>query len=158
MIFKDISLINEQNFPWYLLQVLDRAHFLPHIGSGEETRTQYQQLCQALDDYTRKTFYEWTQQVDKVRVVSLGSVYTSHSHWNILIYLYFCEPPFHFSPILSIFMIVVMIECKQFTNKYYRNLFNCKYCNTNCSVSFRTNCCESFSTYCSGLYCYVNLT
>ena len=46
--------------------MLDRAHFLPQIGSGDETRTQYQQLCQALDDYTRKTFYEWTQTVDRV--------------------------------------------------------------------------------------------
>ena len=45
--------------------VLDRAHFLPHIGSGDETRTQYQQLCQALDEYTRKTFYEWTQTVER---------------------------------------------------------------------------------------------
>ena len=23
------------------------------------------QLCQALDEYTRKTFYEWTQTVDR---------------------------------------------------------------------------------------------
>ena len=45
--------------------VLDRAHFLPHIGSGDKTRTQYQQLCQALDEYTRKTFYEWTQTVER---------------------------------------------------------------------------------------------
>ena len=47
--------------------MLDRAHFLPAIGSGEETRTQYQQLCQALEEYTRKTFYEWSQGMDKVR-------------------------------------------------------------------------------------------
>ena len=50
------------------IQALDRAHFLPNIGSGAETRSQYQGLCQALDEYTRKTFYEWTQTVDKVRV------------------------------------------------------------------------------------------
>ena len=48
------------------LKILDRAHFLPNIGSGAETRSQYQGLCQALDEYTRKTFYEWTQTVDKV--------------------------------------------------------------------------------------------
>jgi len=47
-------------------QILDRAHFLPHIGSGEEVRTQYQQLCLALDEYIRKTFHEWTQTIDKV--------------------------------------------------------------------------------------------
>ena len=46
--------------------MLDRAHFLPHIGWGDETRTQYHQLCTALDEYIRKTFYEWTQSVDKV--------------------------------------------------------------------------------------------
>ncbi|XP_021360073.1 dynein heavy chain 2, axonemal-like isoform X4 [Mizuhopecten yessoensis] len=47
------------------MMILDRAHFLPHIGSGEEVRTQYQQLCLALDEYIRKTFHEWTQTVDK---------------------------------------------------------------------------------------------
>ena len=35
------------------------------LGIGEETRTQYQQLCQALDEYTRKTFQEWGQTVDR---------------------------------------------------------------------------------------------
>ncbi|KAJ8310645.1 hypothetical protein KUTeg_012510 [Tegillarca granosa] len=47
------------------MMILDRAHFLPHIGSGEEVRTQYQGLCLALDEYIRKTFHEWTQTVDK---------------------------------------------------------------------------------------------
>ncbi|XP_046574741.1 LOW QUALITY PROTEIN: dynein axonemal heavy chain 2-like [Haliotis rubra] len=47
------------------MMMLDRAHFLPQIGSGEEVRGQYQQLCIALDDFIRKTFYEWTQTVDK---------------------------------------------------------------------------------------------
>ena len=46
--------------------MLDRAHFLPPIGIGEETRTQYQQLCSALDEYIRKTFHEWTQTIDRV--------------------------------------------------------------------------------------------
>ena len=58
-------------------QVLDRAHFLPHIGSGAETRSQYQGLCQALDEYTRKTFYEWTQTVDKVWNVSLHYIFVA---------------------------------------------------------------------------------
>ncbi len=48
-------------------QMLDRAHFLPHIGSGAETRGQFQGLVQALEEYSRKTFSEWTQTVDKVR-------------------------------------------------------------------------------------------
>ncbi|XP_064639639.1 dynein axonemal heavy chain 2-like isoform X2 [Lineus longissimus] len=47
------------------MMILDRAHFLPQIGSGEETRTQYQQLCSALDEYVRKTFHEWTQSLDR---------------------------------------------------------------------------------------------
>ena len=47
-------------------QALDRAHFLPEIGSGKEVLTQYQQLCMALDEYIRKTFHEWTLTIDKV--------------------------------------------------------------------------------------------
>lgn len=47
------------------MMVLDRAHFLPHMGIGDETRTQYQQLCQALDDHMRKTFQEFTATVDR---------------------------------------------------------------------------------------------
>ncbi|KAF6017599.1 hypothetical protein EB796_024080 [Bugula neritina] len=47
------------------MMVLDRAHFLPHMGIGEETRTQYQHLCQALDENIRKTFQEWGQTVDR---------------------------------------------------------------------------------------------
>ena len=48
------------------MQVLDRAYFLPRTGSGDETRVQYQGLCQALEEYMRKTFYDWTLTVDKV--------------------------------------------------------------------------------------------
>ncbi|KAI0228083.1 Dynein heavy chain 2, axonemal [Lamellibrachia satsuma] len=49
----------------WVVQVLDRAYFLPRTGSGDETRTQYQGLCQALEEYMRKTFYDWTLTVDK---------------------------------------------------------------------------------------------
>lgn len=38
---------------------------LHYAGIGEETRTQYQHLCQALDEYIRKTFQEWGQTVDR---------------------------------------------------------------------------------------------
>ena len=84
------------------LKILDRAHFLPNIGSGAETRSQYQGLCQALDEYTRKTFYEWTQTVDKVEhfiiilynhamsvVVGIGIGVILHQHqcWHL------CTPP-----------------------------------------------------------------
>ncbi|KAF6038526.1 hypothetical protein EB796_003167 [Bugula neritina] len=47
------------------MMVLDRAHFLPHMGIGEETRTQYQHLCQALDENIRKDLPEWGQTVDR---------------------------------------------------------------------------------------------
>ncbi|GFR64149.1 dynein, axonemal, heavy chain 2 [Elysia marginata] len=46
-------------------EALDRAHFLPQIGSGDEVRSQYKSLVSALDEYIRKTFYEWTLTVDK---------------------------------------------------------------------------------------------
>ena len=37
-----------------------QLHFL-----GEEIKEQYQQLQQALDEYVRKIFNEWTNTVDK---------------------------------------------------------------------------------------------
>jgi len=50
----------------YCVQVLDRAHFLPQIGSGEDTRIQYSHLCQALDEYMHRTFAEFTVTIPKV--------------------------------------------------------------------------------------------
>jgi dynein heavy chain len=47
------------------MKVLDKAYFLPHIGTGAETRTQYNQLSTALDEFIRKTFNEWAVTVDK---------------------------------------------------------------------------------------------
>ncbi|XP_077988088.1 dynein axonemal heavy chain 2-like [Glandiceps talaboti] len=47
------------------MEVLNKAYFLPQTGMGDETRTQYNQLAIALDEFTRKTFNEWTQTVDK---------------------------------------------------------------------------------------------
>ncbi|KAJ7388006.1 hypothetical protein OS493_040455, partial [Desmophyllum pertusum] len=43
----------------------EQIFLLPLIGTGEEIRTQYQQLAQALDEFVRKTFNEWTSTVDK---------------------------------------------------------------------------------------------
>ncbi|XP_052771051.1 dynein axonemal heavy chain 2-like [Mya arenaria] len=48
---------------------LDRAFFLPIIGSGKEVMTQYQQLCMALDEYIRKTFHEWTLTIEKLHLL-----------------------------------------------------------------------------------------
>lgn len=47
------------------MNVLKKSFFLPLIGTGEEIRSQYQQLAQALDEFVRKTFNEWTSTVDK---------------------------------------------------------------------------------------------
>ncbi|XP_033636218.1 dynein heavy chain 2, axonemal-like isoform X2 [Asterias rubens] len=47
------------------MKVLGKAYFLPHIGTGAETLTQYTQLSTALDEFIRKTFNEWAATVDK---------------------------------------------------------------------------------------------
>eukprot|EP00795_Rhopilema_esculentum_P016694 gene16694-8141_t len=47
------------------MEVLEKATYLPQVGLGEEIKTQYLQLAQALDEYVRKTFNEWTATVDK---------------------------------------------------------------------------------------------
>ncbi|KAL8177106.1 UNVERIFIED_CONTAM: hypothetical protein K2H54_042125 [Gekko kuhli] len=44
---------------------LTSAHFIPHIGTGEESFQTYQLLVQAMDELERKTFHEWTQTLDK---------------------------------------------------------------------------------------------
>lgn len=48
--------------PW---QCLTKAHFIPHIGTGEESFQTYHLLVQAMDEIERKTFQEWTQTLDK---------------------------------------------------------------------------------------------
>lgn len=47
------------------LQCLSNAHFLPHIGTGEESVHTYQQMVQAIDELVRKTFQDWTSTLDK---------------------------------------------------------------------------------------------
>lgn len=46
-------------------QCLSGAHFLPHIGTGEESVHTYQQMVQAIDELVRKTFQDWTATLDK---------------------------------------------------------------------------------------------
>uniref|UniRef100_H2ZI79 Dynein axonemal heavy chain 2 n=1 Tax=Ciona savignyi TaxID=51511 RepID=H2ZI79_CIOSA len=46
------------------MEVLKEAVYLPEIGLGMETRTAYQQLATALDEFVRKTFNEWTTTVN----------------------------------------------------------------------------------------------
>ncbi|KAF7236744.1 Dynein heavy chain 2, axonemal, partial [Varanus komodoensis] len=47
------------------MQCLTKAHFIPHIGTGEESFQSYQLLVQAMDEMERKTFHGWTQTLDK---------------------------------------------------------------------------------------------
>nr|XP_029501164.1 dynein heavy chain 2, axonemal-like [Oncorhynchus nerka] len=47
------------------MEVVQCAHFLPHIGSGEEVRLAYSQLVQTLDELVRRVFSEWSQSLDR---------------------------------------------------------------------------------------------
>ncbi|XP_071165421.1 dynein axonemal heavy chain 2-like [Mytilus edulis] len=47
------------------MNLLSKSHFLPFTGTGEEVRGAFIQLNQALDEYMRKTFHEWTLCVVK---------------------------------------------------------------------------------------------
>ncbi|XP_034845406.1 dynein heavy chain 2, axonemal [Mirounga leonina] len=48
-----------------VMNCLSSAHFLPHIGTGEESMHTYQQMVQAIDELVRKTFQDWTLTLDK---------------------------------------------------------------------------------------------
>ncbi|XP_029784654.1 dynein heavy chain 2, axonemal [Suricata suricatta] len=48
-----------------VMNCLSSAHFLPHIGTGEESAHTYQQMVQAIDELVRKTFQDWTCTLDK---------------------------------------------------------------------------------------------
>uniref|UniRef100_A0A8C6W7X2 Dynein axonemal heavy chain 2 n=1 Tax=Nannospalax galili TaxID=1026970 RepID=A0A8C6W7X2_NANGA len=48
-----------------VMNCLSGAHFLPHIGTGEESVHTYLQMVQAIDELVRKTFQEWTATLDK---------------------------------------------------------------------------------------------
>ncbi|KAK1331639.1 hypothetical protein QTO34_009597 [Cnephaeus nilssonii] len=48
-----------------VMNCLSSAHFLPHIGTGEESVHTYQQMVQAIDELVRKTFQDWTATLDK---------------------------------------------------------------------------------------------
>ncbi|XP_062072422.1 dynein axonemal heavy chain 2 isoform X1 [Lepus europaeus] len=48
-----------------VMNCLSSAHFLPHIGTGEESVHTYQQMVQTIDELVRKTFQDWTATLDK---------------------------------------------------------------------------------------------
>lgn len=66
--------------------VLNRASFLPQVGLGEEIKQQYLQLAQALDDYVRKIFNEWTTTVDKNtnKLLDIALMCRSEQHSGML--------------------------------------------------------------------------
>ncbi|KAM6949562.1 LOW QUALITY PROTEIN: dynein axonemal heavy chain 2 [Aplochiton taeniatus] len=47
------------------MEVVQRAHYIPQIGSGEESRLAHGQLVQTLDELVRRIFSEWSQSVDR---------------------------------------------------------------------------------------------
>ena len=47
------------------MKALEAANFLHHVGMGEETCQQYQQLAQAIDEFIGKTFNDWVSTVEK---------------------------------------------------------------------------------------------
>ena len=47
------------------MKALEAAHVLHHVGMGEETCQQYQQLAQAIDEFIGKTFNDWVSTVEK---------------------------------------------------------------------------------------------
>ncbi|MGH0186895.1 UNVERIFIED_CONTAM: hypothetical protein FKN15_022868, partial [Acipenser sinensis] len=47
------------------MEILSKAHYVPQIGLGVETRAVYKQLLQTLDELVRKIFTDWTQGLDR---------------------------------------------------------------------------------------------
>ncbi|XP_043099095.1 dynein axonemal heavy chain 2-like [Puntigrus tetrazona] len=54
------------------MEVLWRAHFLPHVSSGEEVRVNYAKLCQTLDEKVRRIFTDWSQSLNRECLSSLN--------------------------------------------------------------------------------------
>uniref|UniRef100_H3A7W8 Dynein axonemal heavy chain 2 n=1 Tax=Latimeria chalumnae TaxID=7897 RepID=H3A7W8_LATCH len=57
----------------HLLPFFQKAHFIPQIGMGEESRGAYNQLVQVLDEMVRKIFTDWTHTVDRQCLKRLDS-------------------------------------------------------------------------------------
>ncbi|XP_066578473.1 dynein axonemal heavy chain 2 [Amia ocellicauda] len=47
------------------MEALQRAHFMPQMGSVEETRSDYLKLVQTLDELLRRLFTQWSQSLDR---------------------------------------------------------------------------------------------
>lgn len=50
--------------PFFCLQVLQNAFFMPETESRKEIEIIYDQTKQALDDMEKETFREWSQSLD----------------------------------------------------------------------------------------------
>ncbi|KAL0970220.1 hypothetical protein UPYG_G00238880 [Umbra pygmaea] len=53
------------------MESLQRAHFMPEMGSGEEVCVAYRQVVQTLDELVRKLYCEWSQSLDKLSLKRL---------------------------------------------------------------------------------------
>ncbi|XP_063042411.1 dynein axonemal heavy chain 2 [Engraulis encrasicolus] len=53
------------------MEVLERAHFMPAIGTGEEVRVAHAQLVQTLDELVRRIFSDWSQGLDRTSLKRL---------------------------------------------------------------------------------------
>uniref|UniRef100_A0A2K6C7M2 Dynein axonemal heavy chain 2 n=1 Tax=Macaca nemestrina TaxID=9545 RepID=A0A2K6C7M2_MACNE len=89
-----------------VMTCLAGAHFLPHIGTGEESVHTYQQMVQAIDELVRKTFQEWTSTLDKdcIRRLDTPLLRISQEKAGML------DPPGPFSPHSLLFLLILFVE------------------------------------------------
>eukprot|EP00794_Sanderia_malayensis_P010712 gene10712-11859_t len=68
------------------VMVLEKSKYLTQCGAGDEKKAQYQQLAQALDEYVRKTFNEWTVTIDKdtAKLLEIPLMSRSMEHGGML--------------------------------------------------------------------------
>ena len=74
------------------MKALERAHFLHHVGMGEETQQQYLSLAQSLEEFIGKLFNDWVVTVDKELWKLLELPLMSKSHRTGLLDLSFSKP------------------------------------------------------------------
>ena len=49
------------------VMTLNRATFLPQVGSADDIRAQYRTLYDALDEFIKKQYSEWLHSIPKVK-------------------------------------------------------------------------------------------
>jgi dynein heavy chain len=74
------------------MKALEQAHFLHHVGMGEETQQQYLSLAQSLEEFIGKLFNDWVATVDKELWKHLELPLMSKSHRMGMLDLSFSKP------------------------------------------------------------------